>query len=180
MAEAIDVFSRAAERAGRPIVDYVLSPQFPHSHGVFIVARHDDDLRDTFRYLKLGDGPYYAIVRHHLFMHLELCRTIRSFARTRRVLLDNSRNPELSIAAIAKRDLRAGAAIDNGYGSFDLRGQTIRRADAPEHAPIGLVRNAVVRRDLRAGDTVMLDDLELPDTEALRLWRSLPPQGGLR
>jgi predicted homoserine dehydrogenase-like protein len=78
---------------------------------VFVVGRHDARQQPALRYLKLGDGPYYVILKHNIFVHLEILKTIRRVVREHRILLDNSRFPTASVAAVAKRDLKPGDAI---------------------------------------------------------------------
>jgi predicted homoserine dehydrogenase-like protein len=104
LASATMTLAELATASGFPIVEYVLSPSFPHPHGVFIVARHDDRMRATFEYYKMGRGPYYPLVCHHLYTHLELFKALRRVQRGEAPLLDNSPVPRFSVAAIAKRE----------------------------------------------------------------------------
>lgn len=166
--EAASFLASEAERVGRPISDYVLSRGLPH--GVFIVARHDERQQASLEYLKLGKGPYYVLQRPAVLVHLEVARTIERVLRTGKPLLDNSREPRVGVAAVAKRDLEPGDRIPHGIGSFDVRGVAVRIADTPDHMPIGLVQDAVVRRKVNAGDVLSLDDLEIPETAARAAW----------
>jgi predicted homoserine dehydrogenase-like protein len=88
-------------------------------------------------------------------------------------LMDNSRDPSISVNSIAKRDLKAGEEIRRGIGSFDFRGEACRIADHPNHLPIGLLQNATITRELSDGDILTMDDVELPDSRALEIWREL-------
>lgn len=160
-----------AERIGRPISDYVLSLKLPH--GVFVAGRHDPRQQSALRYLKLGDGPYYVVLKHNIFVHLEILKTIKRVVREGRILLDNSPRPTASVAAVAKRGLAPGERIGCGIGSFDVRGEAVRIADFPGHLPIGLVMNAVIRRPVARGDVLALDDVELPESLALKAWRDI-------
>lgn len=163
--------AREAERVGRPIVDYLLGRHFPH--GVFIVARHRPEQHDALRYLKMGDGPYYVLVKPHIFVHLEVFKTLARWRQGGGVLLDNSPCPRLSVAAVAKRRLAAGTRIDNGIGSFALRGVCVRIADWPDHLPIGLARDIVVRRHIDPGQMLTFDDVDLPASRPLALWQQI-------
>lgn len=151
-----------------PIAEYVLSPRL--THGVFVVAEHDESQQAVLRYLKLGDGPFYVITRNAIFAHLEIMKTVRRVVDTGRGLLDNSRTPRVGVAAVAKRRLQPGDRIDRGIGSFDVRGEAVVIADFPDHAPIGLVANATVSRTIEPGETLSLSDLEVPDSVALHAW----------
>ncbi|MDP8959939.1 MAG: NAD(P)-dependent oxidoreductase, partial [Actinomycetota bacterium] len=64
-----------AKRLGSPIADYVLSPVLPH--GVFVVAEHDERHRDALRYLKLGEGPFYTLIKNNIFVYLEIMKTVK-------------------------------------------------------------------------------------------------------
>lgn len=158
----------AAEALGMPIADYVLSGSLPQ--GVFLVGRHDARQQPALRYLRLGGGPYYVLLRHNIFVHLEILKTIERLLRDKQVLLDNSDTPTISVAAVAKRDLQPGERVPRGIGSFDARGEAVRIADFPGHLPIGLLQGAVMRRSLKRGDIFGLDDVELPESLALRAW----------
>jgi predicted homoserine dehydrogenase-like protein len=45
--------------------------------------------------------------------------------------------------------------------------------DSAGHVPIGLMRNATIRREVPAGQTLSLDDVELPDSLALQAWKAI-------
>ena len=160
-----------AEQVGQPVTDFVVSPHL--SHGVFIVATHDPAQADALRYYKMGDGPSYTLVRPNIFVHLEILKTVRRVLSGGGVLLDNSASPELSLAAVAKRDLRPGERILRGIGSFDVRGRAIRIAEHPDHIPIGLLCDAVVERPVPRGGVLTMADVSVPESLALRLWRGI-------
>lgn len=178
-ADVTDIDSAAAalaaayEEAGRPIADYVVSRELPH--GVFIVAKHDERHAPALAYYKLGDGPYYTIIRNNIFVHLEIMRTVRRVLEDGTVLLDNSAEPEISLAAMAKRDLSPGDPIEHGIGSFDVRGQSVRIEDWPNHVPVGLIQGATVAEPLERGQIVEFSHLELPESRAFELWREMSP-----
>src|SRR5262249_33572794 len=108
--------AESALATGRPIVEFVVSNKLPH--GVFVIGRHDPRQKPALQYLKLGDGPLYVLVRHNIFAHLEILKTIKRVVLRGVPLLDNSRAPTISVAAVAKRDLEPGEALSSGVGSF--------------------------------------------------------------
>lgn len=160
-----------ANAVGEPIADYVLSRKLPH--GVFIVARHDGRQAAALEYLRLGKGPYYVLLKNNIFVHLEILKTIRRVVREKRILLDNSATPTISVAAVAKRDLKPGESLPYGIGSFDIRGEAVRIADHAGHLPVGLLYHGVVRRPVKAGDVLAMEDVELPESLALTAWRDI-------
>ena len=158
-----------AKSLGYPISDYILSPKSPP--GVFIAAEHDERQKSYLRYYKMGDGPYYILLRNFHLGHLEIARTIKSVLNGGGVFLNNTENPAISVAAVAKRPLDPGDIIRRGIGSFDVRGIAVRIADNPDHVPIGLLANALIRRHIEPEQQIIFDDVEIPESLALHAWR---------
>jgi predicted homoserine dehydrogenase-like protein len=171
LGEAGALLGERAARHGRPVVDYVLSRRLPH--GVFLVARHDPRQAAALGYLKLGDGPFYTILRPNIFVHLEVFKTLERWRRGLPPLLHNGARPHLSVAAVAKRRLSRGEFVARGCGSFELRGICVRIADEPEHLPIGLAERIRLRHDIEPGQILTLTDVEPEDGALLALWQGL-------
>lgn len=169
--EAARLLGDTAVAMGRPITDYVLSRKLPH--GVFVVARHKPEQVDALRYLKMGEGPYYTLVYPNIMVHLEVFKTLERIRRGGGVLLDNSATPRISVAAVAKRELEPGLKIETGAGSFEMRGICVRIAERVGHLPIGLAQDVVLKRRVEPGQIVTMDDVELPDSLALKAWRTV-------
>lgn len=167
--EASQLFTRHARALGKPITDYVLSGKL--SHGVFLVASHQPEQREALKYLKLGDGPHYTLIRPNIFVHLEIMKSVKRLWQERSVTLDNSARPRLSVAAIAKKDLPAGTRIDKAVGSFAFRGMAVEIARHPQHVPIGLVQQAVLARPVERGQILQFQEVELPASLAVEAWR---------
>lgn len=163
--------ARVAERIGRPLSDYVLSPAA--SHGVFVVARHDERERDCLRYLKMGDGPYYYLEKRNVLVHLEVVKTIRRIIEGRGILLNNSVDPTVTVVAIAKHELTAGTRLERGVGSFHVRGQARSLKEARGCVPIPLLDGAALVRRVEYGQPLTFDDVALPESRALDLWQSI-------
>jgi predicted homoserine dehydrogenase-like protein len=49
----------------------------------------------------------------------------------------------------------------------------VKTADHPDHVPLGLLDGARLLRHIDAEETITLDDVDLPDSRALELWRGL-------
>lgn len=162
-----------AARIGKPISDYLLSqpgvPKLPA--GVFITAEHDGRQAPALKYLKMGEGPYYTLLRNYHLCHLEISKTIREAINRQRILLDNSSHPTISVAAIAKIPLEQGIKIAHAMGSFEVRGEAILIKDMPDHLPIGLMRNAILKRAVAPGQMLTMDDVEIPETLAYKAWK---------
>ena len=167
--EGANYLGEQAKAVGQPISDYLLSGTLPH--GVFVVGEHDPRQQAALEYFKMGEGPYYTVIKNNIFVHLEILKTIKRVVREGRPLLNNSAQPTISVASIAKRPLAAGLAIEQAIGSFDVRGSTVCIADAAGHVPVGLLANARLTRDVDAGEMVTFDDVELPESLALTAWQ---------
>lgn len=157
-----------ANRLGHPIAEFVLAPKAPP--GVFITAEHDPRQKDTLRYYKMGDGPFYTILQNYHLCHLEIMKTIRRVMEGKGVLLNNGENPELSVAAIAKRSLQPGEEIRKGIGSFQVRGEAMKIETNRHHVPIGLLVNATVKKHVEEGQVLTFEDVEIPESLALTAW----------
>ena len=177
VSEDLDAAARALGAAalplGKPISDFVICRDAPP--GVFLVAERDQ--AEALNYLKLGPGPFYTLLRPFHLCHLEVAKTVRRVLGGGAVLLDNSRHPHISVAAVAKRDMAPGYRIRKGIGGFDVRGWAIRLPDHPHHVPIGLIVDATIARPVERGQMLELDDVELPESLALRAWLGI--RGGM-
>lgn len=168
--EGAKVLTDASLEAGRPITDFVVSQGFPH--GVFIVATQDERQATALETVKMGPGPYYTLLKHDTFVHLEILKAVRRMLETGRVLLTNSAGPSLSLAAVAKRDLEPGHNIGHPFGSFDLRGLAVRITDHPSHVPLGLLSSAVIEQPVERGEVLTFDGVAVPDSPGLQAWRN--------
>ena len=169
--EGGDSLGERAKAHGKPIADYLLNPALPP--GVFIVASHDHVPAAVLKYLKLGEGPFYTLLRPYHLCHLEMPRTLLNVVQGEPPLLNNGPRPTLGIVAIAKRAIPQGTLIRHAIGGGWLRGEAWRIADMAGAAPLGLLGGARCRRALPAGAIVTLDDIELPDTVATRAWLTM-------
>src|SRR5690606_8539211 len=74
-----------------------------------------------------------------------------------------------------QRALTAGHRIELAIGGFDVRGEAVTVADEPEHVPIGILNGAVLRHAVEPGQTLRFSDVDIPDSRALQIVRSLAP-----
>jgi len=168
---------RLAERAkeiGKPISDFLLNDpkakkKFPA--GVFITAEYADNQARALKYLKLGEGPFYTLIRNYHLCHLEIPKTIHQVLNGNGVLLDNSQKPTASVCVIAKKELEPGTLLRRIDRNFLIRGEAIAIKEAPQHVPIGLMSNVRIKRHVKSGQMLTFDDVEIGDTPALEGWK---------
>lgn len=159
-----------AEGLDKPISDYIVLPG--GVAGVFIVAEHEQEQVDYLRYLKLGDGPKYIITRPFHLCHLEVPKTImKVLAGDMSYSFNNGANPKIQVAAVAKREIKAGEQISRALGSFDFRGEAVLIEDEPEIVPITLLSQATIKHDLDPGGVVRFADVQLKPSLALKFWQ---------
>lgn len=172
--EAGALLSTEAIRLGIPLSDYVLNRKLPA--GVFVTCEHPTERPHVLRYLKLGEGPYYTLLRPYHLCHLELPRTLRRIIAGGGVLLNNSAQPKINVVAVAKKDLPAGTLIETAIGSVELRGETVRISELPDAPPIGLLSGSRLRHSVAAGQTLMTSDVDIPHSLAKKAWESIRQQ----
>lgn len=153
------------------ISDYLVCPKGPA--GVFITAEHEENQRDALRYFKLGEGPYFTLIQNFHLCHLEILKTIRRVLNKGGVLLNNSSEPVISVGAVAKTKLNRGEKITHGIGSFKVRGEALRLKENKGHLPIGLLNSAVIIRPIEEGQFITFDDVEIPESLALKAWMEI-------
>ncbi|NJP38770.1 SAF domain-containing protein [Alkalicoccus luteus] len=161
-----------------PISDFIICPQGPP--GVFIAASHEEVQKNALATYKMGEGPYYTIGTSFHLCFFEIVKTLRRVVKGEPPLLTNGSDPLISAAAIAKRKLEPGDFISEGCGSFEVRGEAVKTALQPDHIPIGLIKDAVVKRPVAAGKILNISDLELPHSRALSIWKSLQTASEVR
>ncbi|MDQ0206914.1 NAD(P)-dependent oxidoreductase [Alkalicoccobacillus murimartini] len=160
--------AEAATEYGQPISDYLLCPSGPP--GVFLTGTHQSEQAAALEYFKMGQGPYYTLTQPFHLCHLEILKTIRRVHRGESVLLNNGATPRVGVAAVSKRNLNPEEVIPKGIGSFQVRGEVVCLDQEPDHIPIGLLRNAVLKRQVEEGKILTMDDVELEESAATRAW----------
>lgn len=156
---------RLAKARGNALSDYVLNRNLPA--GVFVVAEHPFERPEVLRYLKLGDGPYYTLLRNYHLCHLEMIKTLRRVVAGKAPLINNSAHPRVTVAPVAKRALVSGELVVRAAGGYQLRGEAVMMAEVPDAVPLGLLDGARVVRPVESGQTLTWADVELREGAAL-------------
>jgi predicted homoserine dehydrogenase-like protein len=143
------------------IIDYTVGPA---NVKIFVLAEHPDPKQRHYLNLyKLGEGPLYPFWTPYHMPHIET-----PFAIARVALFDDNLakpvgGPSVEVAAVAKRDLKAGETLDD-YGMFMTYGEAANAEEMCEQRllPEGLVEGCKLIRDVPKDQVVTYHDVELP------------------
>ena len=56
---------------------------------------------------------------------------------------------------------------------FDVRGIAVKIKEHKGHVPIGLMKDVIIKRPVARGAELTFDDIELPDSLAVKAWKSI-------
>jgi predicted homoserine dehydrogenase-like protein len=166
------------ERDGRPVFRDL-------RWGVYAVLKAPNDYaRTCFKEYGLktdASGWYAAMYKPYHLIGLELGMSVLS-AALRGEPTGQAGGWRGDVVAVAKRALKSGEMLD-GEGGYTVWGKLVpaERSLAEGALPIGLAHKVKLRRDIAASDTVRWADVEIPDSEAVRVRRDMerrfaPPQ----
>jgi len=166
------------ERDGRPVFRDL-------RWGVYVVLKAPNDYAAAcFKQYGLptdSTGRYAAMYKPFHLIGLELSISVLS-AALRGEPTGSSRAWRGDAVAVAKRDLKAGEALD-GEGGYTVYGQLApaSRSKAHRMLPIGLAHGIRLTRDVPAGSVVTEDDVDLdPNRLAVRIRREMCSRFGGR
>ena len=163
--EVLDLYDLHALRSiGRPVVDYVLGSQ--PGGGVFTVGYCDNKYQmDMMQYYKMGDGPFYVFYRPYHLCHVEAMEWVAKAVLDGESLLEPTYGFKTNVYAYAKRNLKAGEALD-GIGGYNAYGLIENCPPINEDGglPICLAEGVVLRRDIRKDERIQLTDVEFDPT----------------
>lgn len=140
------------------VVDYAFGP----APGVFsIVKSENPTVIEEMEYLSMGEGPYYTLYRPYHLASIEAPRSIGM------AIINNEPGlqPKSWIAEVighAKKDLKKGERID-GIGGFASYGVTYPVSESSNLVPLGLLEGSIVTQDIKLGDAISYDSVELPE-----------------
>jgi predicted homoserine dehydrogenase-like protein len=162
---------------GTGVIDYILGAE--PGGGVFVVGHCDDPLQAEYlAYYKLGAGPFYLFYRPYHLCHLETTRAVALAALRHEAVLVPTHGRVSDVYAYAKRDLSAGDTVAHAIGGDHFYGmvEACDDADAEGRVPITLLEGEGgerprLRAPLAQDRPLTYDDIELPDSHVLRLFR---------
>ena len=154
------------ERDGRPVFRDL-------RWGVYVVFEAPNDYAAAcFRQYGLptdDTGRFAAMYKPFHLIGLELSVSVLS-AALRGEPTGQAREMRGTVAAVAKRDLKAGEALD-GEGGYTVWGKALPITQAADALPIGLADKVTLTQAVPAGQVLRLSDVSFGDDPALALYR---------
>jgi predicted homoserine dehydrogenase-like protein len=170
--QAAELYPLESLLQGPGIVDYVVGAS--PSPGVYVLGTHDHpQQRHYLNLYKLGAGPLYCFYTPYHLCHFEVPNTVARAVLFGDAALAPLAGPLVEVVAAAKKDLRAGEAIDGlgGYMTYGLA-ENAGIARAEDLLPIGLAEGGTLRRAVAKDAVLTFGDVELPTGRLCdRLWR---------
>lgn len=156
------------ERDGRPVFRDL-------RWGVYVVLEASNDYAAAcFRQYGVptdATGRFAAMYKPFHLIGLELSISVLSCA-LRKEPTGSAREMRGTVAAVAKRNLGAGEILD-GEGGFTVWGKALPVSRARTALPIGLAHGVRLNRDVAAGETLSMDDVDMKDDAVAALYRSI-------
>jgi predicted homoserine dehydrogenase-like protein len=144
-----------------PRVDFLRTTK--PSRGLYLIVKAAEEQAGHLRACQLGEGPYYLIRRDHFLGHLETPKAILGAAAGQAILSPGY--PACDVYAKAVHDLDEGTSLE----ADDFQASLEPLDD--DRIPLSLLEEgAVLKKLLTEGEYPTFDDLELPDSNLLRLW----------
>jgi predicted homoserine dehydrogenase-like protein len=144
------------------LVDYALGAE--PGTGAFVIVYEDHPKKQKeLAYYKMGEGPFYVFYTPYHLPHLQLASTIARAAFFNDPTVAPSGGPVCEVAAIAKRDLRAGKTLD-GVGGFDAYGviENAKVFSEKNLLPMGISEGCRLNKDLPKDTPITYDDVARP------------------
>ena len=142
------------------VVDYGIGKVAP---GVFLVVRTDHPrLREAMVLRDMGNGPYYTLFRPYHLCSIEVPLTCAMLVVRKRANMAPLDRLVSEVFAVAKKDLAPGERLESiggsSYYSLIDRYETARREGL---LPIGLAKDAIVKRAVTKDCPLTYDDVEI-------------------
>jgi predicted homoserine dehydrogenase-like protein len=158
------------------IVDYAhgIAP------GVFVIVTTSlPQVHHEMQFLKMGPGPNYVLYRPYHLTSLETPISIaRAYLYNEPTIAPKYNKPVAEVITMAKKDLKAGERLD-GMGEYTILGSidTYEVAKKENLVPIGLIdNNTIVKRDIKKGEFITYDMVELDTTTEIYKLRNIQDQ----
>jgi predicted homoserine dehydrogenase-like protein len=142
-------------------IDYVVGTPLTK---VFVLAEHPDPKQQHYLNLyKMGPGPLYAFFTPYHLVHFEAPIAIARVALFGDGAAKPLGGPVVEVAAVAKRDLKAGEILDE-YGMYMTYGEAanVEEMSRERYLPEGLVEGCRLLRDIPKDQVLTYSDVAVP------------------
>lgn len=132
--------------------------------GVFVVVEAEHPrIHERMSDLKMGDGPYFTLMRPYHLTSLEVPLSCARVALYGKADMRPLPRPVAEVCAVAKRDLAAGETLDQ-IGEYCYRAWIMRADEAAEAAaiPCGLLAGGKTTAPIKKGDLVTYNNAAPP------------------
>jgi predicted homoserine dehydrogenase-like protein len=143
------------------VVDYVVGTPYTK---VYCLAEHPDPKQQHYLSLyKMGEGPLYAFFTPYHLVHFEVPNAIARAVLFRDSTAKPLGGPVVEVAAVAKRDLKAGERLDD-YGMYMTYGEAVNAGEMSEerYLPEGLVEGCTLKQDVPRDAVLTYDGVTIP------------------
>lgn len=159
-------------------VDYA----FGVAPGVYAIVTSDsDEVHDLMKYLKMGEGPNYAIYRPYHLTSLETPITIYNAIVEKEATIVPEKGQVSDTVTVAKRDLKAGEILE-GIGGKSVFGTITSHADQKNRnlLPIAMItKKTKLKVDVKKDQLITLDMVELDENHIITKLRRKQDKLGL-
>jgi len=159
--EALDLFPMEQLLNGG-LVDFVLGAE--PGPGVFVLGYNEHPIKQQYmNYFKMGEGPLYVFYTPYHLPHLEAPITVARAVLFRDAAVAPLGGPVCDVVTQAKRDLKAGEALD-GIGGFTSYGsiENSEVCQGENLLPMGLSGGCRLKYDVPIDHAITYDDVEMP------------------
>ncbi len=142
--------------------------------GVFVVIEAEHPrVHERLRDLKMGDGPYFTLIRPYHLTSLEVPLTCARAVLYGKADMVPMARPVAEVCAVAKRDLSPGETLDQ-IGEYCYRAwiMTADEARDAQAIPAGLLTGAEVTAPIPKGALITAANARVPEGSAIAALRA--------
>ncbi|MYG42357.1 MAG: homoserine dehydrogenase [Rhodobacteraceae bacterium] len=130
--------------------------------GVFVIIEAEHPrIHERMSDLKMGEGPYFSLLRPFHLTSLEVPLTCARAVLYNKADMVPNPVPSAEVCAVAKKDLNPGEILGQ-IGEYDYRAVTYRADEArlEKAVPCGLLEKARVKQHIRKGSLITTHNVD--------------------
>ncbi|MCY4099354.1 MAG: homoserine dehydrogenase, partial [Rhodobacteraceae bacterium] len=130
--------------------------------GVFVIIEAEHPrIHERMSDLKMGEGPYFSLLRPFHLTSLEVPLTCARAVLYNKADMVPNPVPSAEVCAVAKKDLNPGEILGQ-IGEYDYRAVTYRADEArlEKAVPCGLLEKAMVKQHIRKGSLITTHNVD--------------------